>query len=709
MFEPGKELKGFRRAICIAALAALSACGGGRGETSEGVSAAESADNAQAKEEALGVKSGFLRGRSDGTFAVGNQVFSAVPCAKEGTRCIFTGEQNVAYGANGKFNVKRFTGGGASCDNATFGDPIFGVVKSCFLAATVVVAGSTDAGSGTVAPSGPAPGMTTAPAMTISPAVDIFKKLSQQEAARFLIQATYGPNTTEIAKLANMGYGAWVDEQFATAPMDSHWNYIHRMGPIGCNPCTSANENAVMESFWMQAVRGQDQLHQRIVFALSELFVTSAVNSSTEATPTAHAAYLDMLSNNAFGNYRTLLEQVATHPSMGSYLSHLKNDKEDPATGRLPDENFAREVMQLFTIGLWELNEDGSRKKDAGGNDIPTYGQADIMGMAKVFTGLSWGNGDWDAGFSGANPKDPYERVFNLPMKYFAAHHSPSEKRILRGVVIPANTSGEQSMKIALDTLFNHPNAGPFFGSQLIKRLVTSNPSPAYVKRVAQMFNNNGAGVRGDMKAVIRAVLLDPEARDAAKLTDPQWGKLREPMVRYANFMRAFDVKANSGVYLIWNTEDTVSSLGQNPMRAPSVFNWFRPDYSPAGAIAANGLVAPEFQITHETTSTGYANFMAAVAEQQNSWYRDNVAIRYQSVEGHLAGDYSVEMALARDPSALVDRLNQLLIAGQMTASTKKAIVDAVNATPAEANSGQRRVALAVYLILVSPEFIVQK
>ena len=363
-------------------------------------------------------------------------------------------------------------------------------------------------------------------------------------------------NWNEINRLAGMGYGAWLTEQFATAPIDSHWDYYHRMGPIGCNPCKSSNINTVMESFWQQAVRGPDQLRQRLVFALSEIFVISTINTSIKEVPAAHVGYLDMLARNAFGNYRMLLEQVATSPAMGMYLSHMKNEKEDPATGRLPDENFAREVMQLFSIGLWELNEDGSRKKDANGNDIPTYTQADIMGMAKVFTGWGWGNGNWENGFTGANPNDTYEPAYNQPMIPYPAFYSTSEKRILRGVVIPANTTAQQSLKIALDTLFNHPNAAPLIGSQLIKRFVTSNPSPDYVKRVTQAFNDNGQGTRGDMKAVIRAVLLDPEARDPAKLSDPRWGKVREPAIRYANFLRAFNMKSQTGEYRIptWKT-----------------------------------------------------------------------------------------------------------------------------------------------------------
>ena len=679
------------RALCLALAVVLPGCGGGKSQESLLPSAS-----------------------SDGTFTASGLSFNAVPCASEGGTCTLSGTQNVAYGANGTYIVKQLSNI-AHCDNATFGDALSGVAKRCFLAAAVVVAamppasGVSPAAPDPMAPPASAPATVPAPS-PISPAVDPTAKLTTEQASRFLAQATFGPNIAEINRTSSMGYGAWLDEQFAAAPIDTHWAYIHRRGPIGCDPCTSGYVNAVMESFWTQAVRGPDQLHQRVVFALSEIFVISTVNSSIETVPAAHAGYLDMLSRNAFGNFRTLIEQVATHPAMGIYLSHMHNQKEDPAIGRLPDENFARELMQLFTIGLWELNEDGTRKKDASGNDVPTYGQAEIMGMAKVFTGWGWGNGDWDNGFSKvSNPNEPYERAYNLPMALSPAAHSMSEKKILGGVVIPANTSGTQSLKIALDTIFNHPNVGPFFGSQLIKRFVTSNPSPAYVKRVTLAFNDNGSGVRGDMKAVMRAVLLDPEARDAAKLVDPEWGKIREPMIRYANFMRAFDVKSTSGLYQIWNLEDTLSSIGQNPLRAPSVFNWFRPDYAPSGTMTAKGLVAPEFQITHETTTTGYANFMSGVTERQNTWYRDNIAAPWGSTTNYLAGDYSAEMALSGNPGALVDRLNLLLMAGQMSASTRKTIVDAVTATPADAGAGQRRVAFAVYLTMLSPEYIVQK
>lgn len=532
--------------------------------------------------------------------------------------------------------------------------------------------------------SGPAPSSAVATPAPVT--------MTPSEASRFLAQATYGPTMVDINRVAGTGAAAWIDEQFNTPPMDSHWQYaMVRRGPPGCTVCDANHINAVMESFWLQAVRGPDQLRQRTVFALSQIFVISNVNSSIDGVVGAHASYLDMLSRNAFGNFRQLLEQVATHPAMGHYLSHFRNEREDPVTGRIPDENFAREVMQLFSIGLWQLNPDGSRQRDANGNFIPTYGQADVSGLARVFTGWSWGGSDRDIdrwhGWRGESWQDP--------MQNYPGFHSRSEKRFL-GVTIPENTSGEQSLRIALDTLFHHRNVGPFIGRQLIQRLVTSNPSPAYVGRVAAAFNNNGQGVRGDMRAVLRAVLLDPEARDPNVASGVNWGKLREPMVRFGHWMRAFDARSSQGTYRIWNLEDNVSSLGQNPLRAPSVFNWFRPDYAPPGQVLNQGLVAPEFQITHETTVTGYANFVAMTVERGHGW--NDTAI---------VANYAPEALLASNPAALMDRLNLLLTAGRMTPDTRQIIIDAINEVPA--SEPGRRVHMAVALTLVSPDYIVQK
>jgi uncharacterized protein (DUF1800 family) len=560
-------------------------------------------------------------------------------------------------------------------------------------AGTVPVGGGTPGDTGTPTLAEQPVSYTPAPAGSGSlPPARASTPEERADAARLLIQATYGPSLAEIERAAVLGAAAWIDQQFATPSIDTHWDYaITRKGPLGCMPCDSGFINAAMESFWTQAVRGPDQLRQRMVFALSQIFVVSTVNSAVSHQPEAHASYLDMLARNAFGNYRSLLQDVATHVTMGRYLSHLGNEKEDPATGRLPDENFAREVMQLFSIGLWELNEDGTRKKDAEGRDIPTYDQADVMGLAKVFTGWSWPGPDK----SEASFRSWVTRNYRPPMQLYPQYHSPSEKRFL-GTVVPAGTPGEEALRVALDRLFNHPNVGPFIGRQLIQRFVTSNPSPGYVQRVSRAFNDNGNGVRGDLKAVLRAVLIDAEARDPAMLAKPDYGKLREPMVRFAGWMRAFDSKAASNVYRIWNLEDPVQSLGQNPLRAPSVFNWYRPGYQPPGELMTRGVDAPEFQITHETTATGYANFVTWVVQRGFAFGNDTIT-----------ADYRAQIALAGQPVALVDQLDQLLTAGRMSADTRALVVQAVQAVSAA--DPARRVHTAVALVMLSPDFIVQK
>ncbi len=520
------------------------------------------------------------------------------------------------------------------------------------------------------------------------------------EASRFLHQATFGATAATIDGLGEQGFYGWLTQQFATPPIDSHLAYITRGGPVGCATCDSRFINAAMETFWLQAITGPDQLRQRLVFALSQIFVVSAVNSSVEIQPEAHASYLDMLGRLCFGNFRDLVQGVALHPTMGHYLSHLRNQKEDPATGRIPDENFAREVMQLFSIGLWELNDDGTRRRDGHGADIPTYGQAEIGGMAKVFTGWSWGGpDDREERWNGWSIGSENTMRWDLPMRSYARYASTSQKTLVRGVTIGAGAGPAESLRIALDTLSDHPNVGPFIGSQLIKRFVTSNPSPAYVARVAQVFANNGQGVRGDMKAVIQAVLMDIEARDETTATSPTWGKLREPMIRFANWMRAFDARAQTGKFEIWNLEDPVTSLGQNPMRAPSVFNWYRPDYSPPGAVTNAGLVAPEFQITHETTTTGYANFIVYTVERGHS---------YNS--GNINSSYPNEAALAATPDALLNRLDLLLVAGRLSTATRSLVKGAVESIAlTDERAALRRAQVAIALIMVSPDYIVQK
>jgi uncharacterized protein (DUF1800 family) len=360
----------------------------------------------------------------------------------------------------------------------------------------------------------------------------------------------------------------------------------------------------------------------------------------------------------------------------------------------VPDENYAREVMQLFSIGLVELNTDGTPKL-VGGNPVDTYGMDDIRGLARVFTGWGWGNtGTPDpvnGRFGGNNPSDPMRRV--IPMQFYAQYHSPLEKQFL-GVTVPAGTAGPQALKTALDTLFNHPNVGPFLAQRLIQHMVTSNPSPAYVGRAAAAFNNNGKGVRGDLKATLRAVLFDPEA--VAPATGPSAGKLREPNLRFAAWMRAFGATSQSGEFRIGVLDN---QLGQTPMRAPSVFNYFRPGFVPPNTnLAAADLVAPEFQITHEITVAAYANFIQGVIQNGIGTGSD------------VRADYTALNGIADNADTLLARINLMLTGNALSSATVASIRDAVNAIPMTAtNARQNRTQLAIFLAMTSPEFLVLK
>jgi uncharacterized protein (DUF1800 family) len=508
---------------------------------------------------------------------------------------------------------------------------------------------------------------------------------SQTEASRILSQATFGPNEAEISRLCSIGTSAWFNGQFAK-PQAMHFVYMNAAQntlPAG----ERINEDQFFETFWQQAVNGDDQLRQRVAFALSQIFVISYQNGTLAYNPRGVAHYYDMLGVYAFRNFRDLLEAVTLHPMMGNYLSALGNQK--TAGTRVPNENYAREIMQLFTIGLRQLNPDGTNTTTPA---TETYTSDDIKGLAKVFTGWSWAGPDKSSSrFFGWQDSDPNRDW--LPMQNYPNYHETLPKSFL-GVTIPANISGEASLKIALDTLFNHPNVGPFIGRELIQRLVTSNPSPAYVGRVAAAFANNGHGVRGDMKAVIIAVLLDPEARAVPSSNNA--GKLREPVIRLANWMRAFHATSSSGHFQMGDLDDPLYRLGQTPMRAPSVFNFFRPEYVPPNtSIALAHLLSPEMQITEEMSVTGYLNFMREAIQYGTGISRD------------IKADYTAELALAGTPNLLLDRINLLLMQNQMSPTLRGQILSAINSNPN--NSRINRVYLAIFLTMASPEYIVQK
>ena len=480
---------------------------------------------------------------------------------------------------------------------------------------------------------------------------------------------------------------------------------------LKCNTALFVQNNQdevyVENAFWQQALAANDELRQRVQYALSEQFVISGTTPAVQNMPRGEAAYYDMLGADAFGNFRQLLQDVTLNPMMGQFLSMLQNDKGDANTD--PDENYAREVMQLFTIGLYQLNDDGTQKFDSTGNPIPTYSNTDVMGLAKVFTGFSWnvpGNTSDTAWSNCCIYVGTGYGEDLLPMQAYPSHHSTDEKDFL-GVTIPASGAPDPNgdLKIALDTLFNHPNLPAFFSKQLIQHLVTSNPSPGYVSRVAAVFKDNGQGVRGDMKAVITAILLDPEARDTATdAGNPQYGKVREALIRYTNWARAFTAQSRTGSYYLGSTEDPIWGLGQMPMRSPTVFNWFAPGYTPpATSIAQAGLVAPEMQMTNVTTVVGYLNYMQS-------------AIGSDSKNGSdLFSSYGAELNLANTPDQLVDRVNLLLMAGQMDSTLQSQILSAVSAISIPSGDQNAinaalaaRVQTAVYLTMASPAFCAQ-
>ena len=527
------------------------------------------------------------------------------------------------------------------------------------------------------------------------------------EAARFLNQASFGATESEINKLTTYGYSAWLEDQFFM-PHGSHEAYINAVAAQGVD----VNDGHMMNTFWRLAATGQDQLRQRVAFALSQIFVISLQDTTVAEFHRGVAAYLDMLGRDSFGNYRLLLEDVTLHPMMGLYLSHLRNQKENPARNRVPDQNYAREVMQLLSIGLLELNPDGTPKL-VSGLPVETYDNNDIVGLSRVFTGFSWAGPDKsDTRFSGGGAQDPNREV--LPMQSYPRFHSISEKRFLTAV-IPASATADPDgdLRTALDEIANHPNVGPFIGRQLIQRLVTSNPTPAYVQRVAQAFDagsftsgkwTTGAGKRGDLRATLAAILLDPEARTAVRLADPTFGKVREPVLRVAHWMRSFNARSATGAFLLGVTDDPATSLGQSPMRSPSVFNFYRPGYVPPNTpIAAAGLVAPELQIVHETSVVGYANFMRSAVQSGlgSGSPRD------------IQPNYSAELALADNADALIDRVDLLLTARMMSAGTRDLIRASVNSVTIPATNQtaarQNRVNIAVLFALASSDYLVQK
>ena len=569
-------------------------------------------------------------------------------------------------------------------------------------------------GGGTTAP----PGGTTVVVGSGSTGSSYTTPTSDADAARFLLQAQFHASETDIAAVRVQGYADWLNAQFAAPSSTTGFEWLNQRGYATISSATNYYDNSYPGDYmiWNQLMTSGDAVRKRLALALSEFFVVSLTGLDFPWRSHGIARWWDLLVAHALGNYRALLEAVTLNAAMGWYLNTKGNMKENPATGRAPDENYGREIMQLFSIGLYQLDADGTEKRDANGNKMETYTQSDITNIARVFTGWDFDRTtNVDTVVPGSGRKVPSTDFTRLPMRLTPANHSTLAATFL-GATVPAGTDGVAALRTALDTLFNHPNVGPFFGKQMIQRLVTSNPSPAYVARVAAAFANNGSGVRGDLKAVFAAVLLDDEARNPATVTQAGFGKLREPMLRFVQWGRTFGIQSARGSWKIGDASNPATQLGQSPLRSPSVFNYFRPGYvPPSTALSATQTPAPEFQLVNESSVGGYLNAMQNIV--RNGIYvnaPDQPNSGSNSTNGYdITATYAAELAMVTDATALVRRLNLLLCAGQLSDATQGLIIGALNATPITANSTDSakrdRVAAAVLMVMACPEYLIQK
>ena len=617
---------------------------------------------------------------------------------------------------------------------------VLGTAPLSLLAAAALAAcggggGASDSAPSSQSPAGtaPAPGPTPTPIpVTASSGFTYPKAMTDEEAARFLQQAQFSSTANEIAAARAGTYGAWLDQQFANPQSETGWNWLESRtyGDDANAKKNVYNESIADFMIWKQLLSAPDAMRKRVALALSEFFVVSFSSMEIDWRGYTMTAYWDLLNQNAFGNFRNLLEDITLNPAMGYFLNTRGNQKEDAASGRQPDENYAREIMQLFSIGLSELNLDGTEKLGANGKRIDTYGADDVSQLARVFTGYDVDK-QYRGKLAGVFP------TYSIDLREYARQrmtldpnkHSNLAVSFLTAN-IPANAPAAQALKTALDTLFNHPNVGPFFGKQMIQRLVSSNPSPAYVARVAKVFNDNGTGIRGDLKSVWAAILLDDEARGPQALSSVGAGKVREPILRFVQWGRSFGLKSLQNSWKFPDQSNPSYGLGQSPMRSPSVFNFFRPGYVPANTAMANqGAPAPEFQLVNETTVGSYINYMGNVIEKGIKTFEPaSPDVTYTTQTLDLVTDYSFEYALVNNTAftdaaaapvalALTQRMNSLLCAGQMSAATQTEIQNALKLgiiqrkiiNTSVVDEKNRLVSAAILMTMASPDYLVQK
>jgi uncharacterized protein (DUF1800 family) len=520
--------------------------------------------------------------------------------------------------------------------------------------------------------------------------------IAKNNASRFLAQATFGPRTAEVNALLSSGYDAWFTQQLAM-PARPHLTYLEEAKARHIAESTDGKgdyrDEDSYQAIWQQWLWAPDQLRARMSFALSEIMVIS--NTAPDIYPEAMSSYMDTLNKYAFSTYRELLEAVTLQPAMGYYLNMMGSEKEDIARNVRPNENYAREVLQLFSVGLYQLNLDGSRKLDGASKPIATYDEDVVKGFAQAFSGWNFAGNDTTKPDTFDNHKEDWRN----PLQAWPSKHSTGTKKLLNGTLVPAGQTPQADMKAALDNIANHPNVAPFISRQLIQRFVTSNPSPAYIDRVSAVFENNGRGVRGDLASVIKSVLMDPEARSPA--TSATGGKQREPVIRFANILRALDGKSKNGINGIDYLDSADNALGQSPLLAPSVFNFFSPNYTRPGKLALAGMVAPEFQITNEIQTIGTANFFYNLVRDGGYGYGDS----------RIELNFTDAKLVANDPVKLVDYLEAKFTYGQLSAATRQIMTQAVAEVPYDTSDWSKslRIRAALTLLALSSDFVIQK
>lgn len=510
--------------------------------------------------------------------------------------------------------------------------------------------------------SSPSPASPT-PAVQAPPPVQPLPTITDAAATRFLEAATFGPTNADIAHLKEIGYDAWFDEQFALPQTD--YPAINDTDSL----------DTVQAAFFRNALTARDQLRQRLAFAMGQIFVVSSQKTDSR---TGIIAYQKMLLTDALGNYRTLLKDVTLSPAMGNYLDMANNAKADVAAGTSPNENYAREVLQLFSIGVARLNADGTAILDANRKPVPAYSQDNIEGFARAFTGWTYPTKP------SAIPQPFNNDYFVGIMELREDTHEPGTKLLLNGTLLPAAQGAARDLDAAIDNIVADPNVGPFIGTRLIQALVKSNPSPAYVQRVAGTFANNGKGARGDLKATVRAVLMDPEARlgDTLAATGTD-GKLREPVLFMTRLLRAFGTVSDGR-----NLPGYAQQMRQDVFNAPSVFNFYPPSYKPKGLA----IVGPEFKIANSPTLSGRLNFLYDFTSQ--------------NLPAGTVPDFAEMIAAAADNARLIPYLDARLMHGTLPAAVSAAVVKAL---PAAGSDNRQRAMLALYLVAASPAFNVQR